>query len=128
MKRYFRILPALVTAFCLVGAADAVAQESIGPDAFGSVDDDATRYLPTPPRTETVSLAHQKARIRAEQRMARQAALRWYGFSAARPTASAVPWTTMSSPAWAMPGGRPFGWYYSSRPVVIITSPAISYR
>jgi hypothetical protein len=34
----------------------------------------------------------------------------------------------MYSPAWAMPGGRPFGWYYSSRPVVIITSPAISYR
>lgn len=57
------------------------------------------------------TIAQQKAQLRAEQRMDRLASLRWYGFQPGRPTASGMPFTTMYSPAWTRPGGRPFAWY-----------------
>lgn len=61
-----------------------------------------------------------KAQVRAAQRMDRMAAMQWYGMSNSRPTASATPYCSMYSPAWQMPGGRPFGWYHSQRSPVII--------
>jgi hypothetical protein len=85
-------------------------------------------YRPSPERTPNFTLAQQKAQLRGAQRMARLEALRWYGFSNSRPTASALPWTTMYSPAWQQPGGRPFAWYTSTRPVVIIAQPGPLYR
>jgi hypothetical protein len=56
---------------------------------------------------------------RGQQRMARLEAMRWYGFQGTRPTASGMPYTTMYSHAWQQPGGRPFAWYSSSRPITV---------
>lgn len=64
------------------------------------------------------SIARQKAERRAEQRMDRLASQRWYGFQPGRPTAAGMPFTTMYSPAWSRPGGRPFSWY-SGYPTVV---------
>jgi hypothetical protein len=97
-------------------------------DAFDSKTvtstEEAWHYQSPMPRAATPSLAKQKAALRGQQRMARLDAMRWYGFSGSRPTASGMPWTTMYSPAWQMPGGRPFAWYTTSRPVVIINGSA----
>jgi hypothetical protein len=76
-------------------------------------------------RNDMPSVAQQKAMERGAQRMARLEASRWYGFSNSRPTASGMPFTTMYSPAWAQPGGRPFAWYTSSRPIVIYQNPTL---
>lgn len=76
-------------------------------------------YRAPGPRVEKQTLAREKAINRGQQRMARLEAMRWYGFSNSRPTAAAMPYTTMYSPAWQQPGGRPFAWYTSSRPIVI---------
>lgn len=74
-----------------------------------------------PERPDPRAIIQQKAMIRAQQRMDRMASMQWYGMSNARPTASATPFMGMYSPAWQVPGGRPFGWYYSvSSPVIIL--------
>ena len=81
--------------------------------------------------TETVatkSIAQQKSQKRAEQRMARLEAMRWYGFSASRPTASGMPFTSSYSPSWTRPGGRPFGWYTGGMPSVVINRGYHGYR
>jgi len=80
-------------------------------------------------KAPVVSIARQKSQQRAEQRMARLEAMRWYGFSAARPTASGMPFTSSYSPSWTRPGGRPFAWYSGSGPSVVINRPYYrSYR
>ena len=85
-------------------------------------------YRLPPPKAEKRSLAQEKAILRGQQRMARLEAMRWYGFSNSRPTATAMPFTSMYSPAWQMPGGRPFAWYTSSRPIVIYHHDYPTYR
>ncbi|NOY30074.1 MAG: hypothetical protein GXP28_07795 [Planctomycetes bacterium] len=70
-----------------------------------------------------MSIAQQKSQKRAEQRMARLEAMRWYGFSASRPTASGMPFTSSYSPSWTRPGGRPFSWHSGSGPGVVISRP-----
>jgi hypothetical protein len=92
------------------------------------VAEDYNYYRPVPPRVETPTLAQQKAQARGAQRMARLEAIRWYGFYNSRPTATGMPWTTMYSPAWQRPGGRPFAWYVSTRPVLIHVTPPEMYR
>ena len=59
--------------------------------------------LPPGARTQgdEPTLAQQKASLRGAQRMARLDAMRWYGFSNSRPTASAMPWTTHVQPGVA---------------------------
>jgi len=78
-------------------------------------------YGRTANKAESKSLGRQKAELRARQRLARVESMRWYGFSASRPTATGIPFTSMYSPAWTRPGGRPFAWYTSQRPVVIVS-------
>lgn len=74
-----------------------------------------------PAKPDPKAIIQQKAQIRAAQRMSRMASMQWYGMSNARPTASATPFMGMYSPAWQMPGGRPFAWYHSqSSPVIIV--------
>lgn len=99
-------------------AARAVGQErELAADRAASTDD--SYYAPAQ-RTQQLSAPQLKAMARAEQRMARLAAMRAYGMSASRPTASAMAFTTMYAPAWQMPGGRPFAWWHpTSRGVVI---------
>jgi hypothetical protein len=98
----------------------AVAQEfdePAAPEATSTAPD--SFYPSTYKRSMEPTIAQQKAMERAAQRMARLDSMRWYGFSASRPTASGMPFTTMYSPAWQQPGGRPFAWYTSSRPIMI---------
>ena len=63
------------------------------------------------------SVAQQRAEFRAQQRMGRLASQRWYGYSNARPTVAAMPFTAMYRAAWQRPGGWPYHW---SRPTVVI--------
>jgi hypothetical protein len=51
-----------------------------------------------------------KAEARAEQRMQRIAALKWYGFSNARPQASVTPFMGIYSPAWVGNGDNRYDW------------------
>ena len=73
-----------------------------------------TSYQPNP-----LAIIHQKALARSQQRTDRLAALNWYGMSNSRPTAAPTPFCTLYSPAWQSPGGKPFSWYTSGRPIYI---------
>jgi hypothetical protein len=64
-------------------------------------------------------IVHERAMARGQQRSSRIAALNWYGMSNSRPTASPTPFTTLYSPAWQSPGGKPFSWY-AGRPTYIV--------
>jgi hypothetical protein len=75
-----------------------------------------TSSTPTPTRPDPLAIIQQKSQERAAQRMARLEALNWYGMSNSRPTASRSPYTSLYSPVWQMPGGRPFAWYASGWP------------
>ena len=120
---------ALAGFLAVVVASAAQAQEPVAPPAEPApAGAEGWYYRQAPERETTLTLAQQKAQMRGAQRMARLEALRWYGFSNSRPTASPIPWTTMYSPAWQAPGGRPFAWHMSSRPVVIISTPTVVYR
>jgi len=85
-------------------------------------------YGSEPAQVEVKSIAQQKSQLRAQQRMARLEAMRWYGFSASRPTASGLPFTSSYSPSWTRPGGRPFAWYSGGGPSVVINRPYYRYR
>ncbi len=98
------------TASCLMGQQASAQQAPQSETASAD-----TYYGEDLEQTEEKSIARLKSIKRGEQRMARLEAMRWYGFSASRPTASAMPFTTMYSPAWTRPGGRPFAWYTGHR-------------
>jgi len=78
-------------------------------------------YGPTTKQPEPKALGRQRALHRAQQRQNRMETMRWYGFSASRPTATGIPFTSMYSPQWTRPGGRPYAWYTSQRPVVVVS-------
>jgi hypothetical protein len=123
MSRNFPV--ALASLVLLVSPALVSADEDAAVDSTTvTTTEEAWHYRSPMPRAAAPSLAKQKAALRGQQRMARLDAMRWYGFSGSRPTASGMPWTTMYSPAWQMPGGRPFAWYASNRPIVIINGSA----
>ncbi len=65
-------------------------------------------------------IVQQKAMLRGAQRQSRLASMQWYGMSNARPTASATPFMSMYSPAWQMPGGRPYAWFTGERPCYVV--------
>lgn len=126
--RTFFGLSLLAAAACLaLNAAPAGAQE-FGEElaAPAATSEGDSWYRPPAVKQEKLSIAKQKAMARGQARQARLEAMRWYGFSNSRPTAATMPFTTMYSPAWQMPGGRPFAWYTSARPIVVIdASPTI---
>jgi len=93
-------------------ATEAMAQRSGTSDSPASEQNDW--YYGSEEPEPANSIAQQKSMLRAQQRMDRLASLRWYGFQPGRPTASGMPFTTMYSPAWSRPGGRPFSWYTGS--------------
>lgn len=121
-KTSFGGVSVLLAALAMGAASRVQAQEpaALAPDAAPTEQGERWYYRSSPEREQTFTVAQQKAMQRGAQRMARLEAMRWYGFSASRPTAAAQPWTTMYSPAWQMPGGRPFAWYVSHRPLVIV--------
>jgi hypothetical protein len=124
----FRMILATLAAAAV--ASTAAAQQAAPVDAAPAPARAGTElyYRPAVEREPAFTVQQQKAMARASARMARLDAMRWYGFSNARPVATAMPYTTMYSPAWAMPGGRPFAWYVSQRPIVVVTPPAPLYR
>lgn len=124
-KFHFLFAALVLMASAAPGRAD---EEAVVDTTTVTNTEEAWHYRSPAPRAATPSIAKQKAVLRGQQRMARLDAMRWYGFSNSRPTASGMPWTTMYSPAWQMPGGRPFAWYTTSRPVVIINSAPTTYR
>jgi hypothetical protein len=119
----------LLAAIALSTASAVQAQQPAAPaqEAPAAAPGETWYYRSSPEREPTYTVAQLKAQQRGAQRMARLEAQRWYGISVARPTATPMPWSTMYSPAWQMPGGRPFAWYVSHRPVVIV-NPAPMYR
>lgn len=114
---------ALIALLSTFAASAAIAQQAAPTDPHAPAGAESWEYRAAPERTPPVRLSVQKAQARGAQRMARLDAMRWYGFSNSRPSAAAIPWTTMYSPAWQTPGGRPFAWYTSSRPIIVINTP-----
>ena len=52
-----------------------------------------------------------KAELKADQRLARLAAQKWYGYSNSRPEASPIPFMGQYSPAWVGNGWNRYDWY-----------------
>ncbi len=118
MRRFAFLTLALALVCAQTAQSQEVAAES-KPAADASEND--WYYGPTGAQPEQKTLGRQKAELRAKQRLSRLSTMRWYGFSGSRPTAAALPFTTAYSPHWTRPGGRPFGWYISQRPVVVVS-------
>lgn len=118
--RTFGLKLAAISALAIVAPnSSALAQEFVEEPTAPTPAATESWYPKVEKRNDNPTVAQQKAMERGAQRMARLEASRWYGFSNSRPTASGMPFTTMYSPAWQQPGGRPFVWYSSSRPIVI---------
>jgi hypothetical protein len=129
MKRIFTSGLAAATMCLSLTTVTAQGQEpGVEPPPSLSAADEAWSYRNPPQREAKPTLAQERAIVRGQQRAARLEAMRWYGFSGSRPTASGIPFTTMYSPAWQQPGGRPFAWYTSSRPIIIYTPDHAVYR
>ncbi len=73
-------------------------------------------------------IIHQKAQWRGQQRMGRLAAMRWYGMYNGRPIGAPTPFTSMYSPAWQMPGGRPNAWHTRGTTVIVTRPESRIYR
>lgn len=131
MKRFGGI-SAFVLALGLAHQASAadgsLLDPAVTPPATSAPASENWYYRAPPAKVNPPTIAQQKSAVRAQQRMARLEAMRWYGFSASRPQATAMAFTSMYSPAWQMPGGRPFAWYSGSRPVVIFNHSESFYR
>jgi hypothetical protein len=57
-----------------------------------------------------------KAELRAEQRMSRIAAMKWFGFSNSRPQASPIPMMGGYSPVWIGNGKDRYDWVGAAWP------------
>lgn len=57
-----------------------------------------------------------KAELRASQRAERLAAMKWYGFSNARPQVNPVPFMSVYSPTWVGNGYDRYDWVGGSAP------------
>ncbi len=125
------IIAAVLFSSLLASAAPApaVADEVLNVDVSSPVNqnrsqahDDSWYYQPSKEPTaykpDPKMIAQQRAMAYGQQRSNRLAALNWYGMSNSRPTASPTPFTTLYSPAWQSPGGKPFAWY-PGRPTYI---------
>ncbi len=122
MKR----LSAMMLASCVMASGlsfcqSAFAQENGKPATESTNRSEKEWYYGPTTQAETKPLGRLRAETRARQRLTRMESMRWYGFSASRPTAAGIPFTTMYSPSWTRPGGRPFAWYTSQRPVVLVS-------
>jgi hypothetical protein len=126
--RTFGLKLAAISALAITAPSTAALGQEFAEEPTEPATSATESWYPKPPkRNDNPTVAQQKAMERGAQRMARLEASRWYGFSNSRPTASGMPFTSMYSPAWQQPGGRPFAWYTSSRPIVIydLDSPVV---
>jgi hypothetical protein len=111
-------LQAIVLSSCLVAYSHSVAQETEQPLPPEEQTTESWYRQPTY-QPNPRAIIHEKAFVRASQRQSRLAAMSWYGMYNARPTAGPTPFTSLYSPVWQQPGGRPFAWYASSRPTYV---------
>jgi len=69
-----------------------------------------------------------KAEFRATQRQHRIAAMKWFGFSNARPHASPDPWHGDYSPGWRSNNSvHPFQWSGVGGPVIVLPRDGVTY-
>jgi hypothetical protein len=133
MKWLWTILP-VVSLFLVVPslAADK-------PDAKATIGISAGELAPTQDMwfyeqyqkqyTDPKTVVRQKAEFRAEERMRRISALRWYGFSNQRPAASSDPINSEYAPRWT--GGNiyhPFRWNGPAATTALVKPTAPSTR
>jgi hypothetical protein len=71
-------------------------------------------------QSDARAIIQQKAQVRAAQRDARLASMSWYGMYNSRPTAAPTPFTSLYSPVWQQPGGRPFAWNTACWPTSVV--------
>jgi hypothetical protein len=98
-------------ALCLVACGDARAQEIEAETTVEAEPAESGYYQPPLYQPNARAIIHHKAQTRSFQRQARLASMSWYGMSNGRPTAGPTPFTSLYSPVWQAPGGRPFAWY-----------------
>src|ERR1700752_330430 len=113
MVRVFTTIQlAMVLGLCLASSTMLRAEETASVKEMVEVERDQTWYRQPESsyRQDTRAIIQQKAQVRAAQRTARIASMNWYGMSNSRPTAASPPFTSMYSPVWQQPGGRPFAW------------------
>ena len=117
----FRFLILALLAGLIFATATRVLAEELDHGPSPRQNQDQTGYYQPLPNYQPNprQIVHQKAMARAQQRAYRMASMSWYGMSNLRPTASPTPFTTLYSPVWQMPGGRPFAWYTTGRPTYI---------
>lgn len=113
------IVVAMFLGLCLTAGVTLHAQEF--DETTQEVERDQSWYRPTNDyQPQTREIIQRKAQTRAAQRDARLASLNWYGMSNARPTAAPTPFTSLYSPVWQQPGGRPFAWNTSTWPGSVV--------
>ena len=110
----------MVIGACLSTSPLVAREEADQPKAVEDREESWYHQEPAPFRPNPRAIIFQKASYRAEQRQQRLASTSWYGMSNSRPTAAGTPFTSMYSPAWQSPGGRPFAWYASGQPTYAI--------
>ncbi|MEM6799072.1 MAG: hypothetical protein AAF589_06115 [Planctomycetota bacterium] len=116
-----RCLAAVCAVAALLACSAAVAQdEGDTPRAPEARQGEAWYYDSGYEKPTPLMIIQQKAQARAAARIRRIETMAAYGMSNSRPTANAAPMTGMYSPAWQMPGGRPFGWFTNRRPQYLI--------
>lgn len=80
-------------------------------DVTPSMSNDLWLYLHEQRRADDPKQAiRRKAELKAEQRRQRLAAMKWYGLSNSRPTATTMPFMGTYSPTWMGNSGLPYGW------------------
>jgi hypothetical protein len=109
--------------------AKAPAQEPVAPEptparaTTAAKTDNADFYRQRVRRYDEGAMAvRRKAQYRAQQRMHRIAALKWFGISNSRPIASTTPWSGLYSAAWVSNSRRPQAWVGTTQTTVVVHS------
>jgi len=127
-----KLLPAVCVAVLLSSASIATAQQPRVPKTSSTA---ATTHAPARPSSTSPSLTlptvtpelwvyaqelqrhddpaqavRRKAESKADQRISRLAALKWYGQSNSRPDASPIPFMSAYSPSWIGNGWERYDW------------------
>lgn len=124
MRRSSLVFTLSVAAFALAPADFAAAQQASPSPPV----DKGYYYGPTTPTPETKNFAQQKARLRAEQRIARLESYRRYGLTPNRPTAEALPFTSAYPLMWLRRNTTPTVTYDNYRPLMYYGYPYTVYR